>query len=174
MKHPALIGLCLLMACGEGQAPPPAHVGSAAPPKKDDPLLHENRAIAEREALDIDGWIQRHGLTMHRTGTGVRILLVRDVPGPTAAPGSMVRVNFAISLINGQQCYASAPGSPEEFQVEHADVESGLQEAVQYMSPGDSAIIVIPSHRAFGLVGDQNKIPMRSTVIYDLGLVSVR
>ena len=41
------------------------------------------------------------------------------------------------------------------------------------MSPGDSAMIIIPSYRAHGLAGDQNKIPMRSSVVYHIGLVKL-
>ena len=53
------------------------------------------------------------------------------------------------------------------------NVESGLHEAIQHLSPGDSAVIVIPSYRAHGLIGDQDKVPMRSSVVYRIGLVSV-
>jgi FKBP-type peptidyl-prolyl cis-trans isomerase len=50
-------------------------------------------------------------------------------------------------------------------------VESGLHEAIQLLSPGDSALFIIPSYRAHGLVGDMEQIPMRSTVVYHIGLV---
>jgi FKBP-type peptidyl-prolyl cis-trans isomerase len=39
------------------------------------------------------------------------------------------------------------------------------------LSPGDSALFIIPSYRAHGLVGDMEQIPMRSTVVYHIGLV---
>ncbi|MBP7516014.1 MAG: FKBP-type peptidyl-prolyl cis-trans isomerase, partial [Flavobacteriales bacterium] len=81
---------------------------------------------------------------------------------------------FNVSLIDGTVCYASAPGEPEDFTIEKDNVESGLHEAIQRLSVGDSAIIVIPSHRAYGLAGDSKKIPMRSTVIYHLRLVGLR
>jgi FKBP-type peptidyl-prolyl cis-trans isomerase len=53
------------------------------------------------------------------------------------------------------------------------NVESGLHEAIQLLSPGDSALFVIPSYRAHGLIGDQDRIPMRSTLVYRVGLVAV-
>ena len=37
----------------------------------------------------------------------------------------------------------------------------------------DSAIIVIPSYRAHGLIGDQDRIPMRSSIVYRLGVVAI-
>jgi hypothetical protein len=32
-------------------------------------------------------------------------------------------------------------------------------------------LFIIPSYRAHGLVGDMEQIPMRSTVVYHIGLV---
>jgi FKBP-type peptidyl-prolyl cis-trans isomerase len=55
--------------------------------------------------------------------------------------------------------------------VEHDDVESGLHEAVQLLSAGDSAVFILPSFRAHGLAGDRDRIPMRSTVVYRVGVV---
>ena len=163
----------LLVACGDAADIPPANVGTVHAPQHDEQLIAENKLIAERETKEIDDWITRRGVMMERTGTGVRIKLVRDVPGENARAGQHATINFALSLLNGTQCYASGPEKPETFRVEHADVESGLHEAIQHLSPGDSAVIVIPSFRAFGLAGDQDKVPMHSTVVYHIGLVKV-
>src|SRR5690606_35662969 len=98
---------------------------------------------------------------------------VNDMEGEKAAPGQWAMVNYAALLIGGDTAYASDPGKPEAFKVEMDDVESGLHEAIQLMSPGDSAVIIIPSYRAHGITGDQNRIPTRSSIIYHVGLVKV-
>lgn len=164
----------VIASCGGGSGDaPPAKVGSGGEAKQDGSLLSENKLFAQQEARDIDDWIARHGLVMQATGTGVRYKLVLDSAGTNARPGQIARIDFSVSLINGTACYASE-GKPEEFRIEEDNVESGLHEAIQRLSIGDSAIIVIPSHRAYGLAGDQNKIPMRSTVIYHLRLLGLR
>ncbi|HEX2618298.1 MAG TPA: FKBP-type peptidyl-prolyl cis-trans isomerase [Flavobacteriales bacterium] len=140
---------------------------------RDNTLLDKNKVLTEREDHDIDDWVARHGAALIRTGTGVRYKLVRDVPGDSAQPGQAAVIRFQVELLDGTVCYTSGGGT-ETFRIEHDDVESGLHEAIQHMSSGDSAVIVIPSHRAFGLAGDQDKIPMRSTVVYRLGLVTLR
>lgn len=174
MKRVVPFALVLFIACGDGGEMPRAKVGTAQQPEEDQGLLEVNRTIAEREALDIDAWITRQGLAMERTGTGVRIRVIADSAGPVARPLQTASILFTVSLIDGTVCYASAPGEPEEFKIEEDNVESGLHEAIQRLGPGDSAIIVIPSHRAYGLAGDSRKIPMRSTVIYHLRLVGLR
>ncbi len=162
----------LLFSCGEGRTPPPAQVGNRTPPQ-DTRLMDENRRMAEREERDIQEWIERQGIAMDATGTGLRYKLVRDVSGDMARPGQLAVLNYAVFLLNGDTCYVSETGSPASFRIEHADVESGLQEGIQHLSVGDSAVLVIPSALAFGLLGDRDKIPMRSTVIYHIGLVAL-
>jgi FKBP-type peptidyl-prolyl cis-trans isomerase len=173
MRAPSALLLVLLMACGGERQPPPAVVGQphAAP---DTHVMDENKRMAQREESDIQDWMRRQQADMVSTGTGLRYKLVRDVPGDTAKPEQVAVVNFAVFLLNGDTCYVSEPGRPGRFRIEHSDVESGLQEGIQHLSPGDSAIMVIPSALAFGLLGDRNKIPMRSTVVYHIGLVSLK
>jgi FKBP-type peptidyl-prolyl cis-trans isomerase FklB len=171
MRNLPVIGVFLFAACGGGRTPP-ATIGERGAPV-DTRLMDENRKLGQREEQDIQDWTRRQGVPMVSTGTGLRYKLVRDVPGDTAKPGQVAVLNFAVFLLNGDTCYSSEPGHPASFRIEHADVESGLQEGVQHLSAGDSAVLVIPSALAFGLLGDRNKIPMRSTVVYHIGLVRV-
>lgn len=173
MKPWAVLAVGLLWAaCGGGRTPPPARVGRQATPT-DTRLMDENRRMARREERDIRDWLARQGGTMISTGTGLRYKLVRDAPGDTARPGQVAVINYAAFLLNGDTVHVSAPGEPGSFRIGHADVESGLHEGIQHLSVGDSAVLVIPSALAFGLVGDQDKIPMRSTIIYHVGLVGL-
>jgi len=52
-------------------------------------------------------------------------------------------------------------------------VESGLHEVMKYLREGDRAVVIIPSHLAFGLLGDLDKVPPFSTVVYDIYLAEV-
>ncbi len=169
------MALCvgLLMACeGEG-GQPPARVGNPTHPRSDQALLDANKVLAEREEHDIQDWITRQGTAMRSTGTGLHLKLVRDEPGPQAEPGQVAIIDAKVYLIDGTLCYSS-DGALQEVRVEQEDVESGLHEGLQYMSVGDSAVLVMPSHLAHGLAGDMKKIPMRSSVIYRLALKELR
>jgi FKBP-type peptidyl-prolyl cis-trans isomerase len=169
------VALCvgLLLACNGNDGQPPARVGTGTSPRNDQALLDANKVLAEREERDIMDWIGRQGTAMRSTGTGLHVKLLRDEPGTPARPGQVALIEFKVYLIDGTLCYSS-DGTPQEVRVEQEDVESGLHEGLQYMSVGDSAVLVIPSHLAHGLAGDQQKIPMRSTVIYRLVLKGLR
>ncbi len=165
MKY--LVGILLLGGCrGDGVVP-----SKGTGPSID--MVQENREAVKLEDRDIDLYAARHTLELEASGTGVRFHLVRDLPGDNIEPAQWAKVNYIMELLNGDTAYASKAGEPESFKVEMDDVESGLHEAIQHLSPGDSAIIIIPSYRAHGLIGDMNKVPMRSSVVYRIGLVSV-
>lgn len=170
MRWSALLGAAALLACGGGERPVPVEDASV----QRRALELENQRAVRLEERDMNAYVERAGLHPRTSGTGVRWLLVRDLPGDTVRPEQLVSVNYAMLLIGGDTAYASVAGKPESFRVEHDDVESGLHEAIQHLSRGDSAIIIIPSYRAFGLIGDMEKVPPRSTVIYHLGLQDVR
>ena len=165
MKH-LLIPVLLLSACGGDE---PVHDQRHAP--RD--LMQENRDAVKLEDRDIDLYVRRHELELTKSGAGIRYRLLRDMPGDTIQPGQWAKVNYRMELLSGDTAYTSKAGEPESFLVEMDDVESGLHEGIQHLSPGDSALIIIPSYRAHGIIGDQSKVPMRSTVVYHIGLVAI-
>ena len=136
-------------------------------------LIQRNKDAVKLEDRDIDLYLKRNGYTAMPTGRGVRYILWRDVPGANAVTDQWATVNYRVELLNGDTAYATDPGKPETFMVGMDNVESGLHEGIQLLSPGDSALLVIPSYRAHGLIGDQDRIPMRSTVVYHIGLVKL-
>jgi FKBP-type peptidyl-prolyl cis-trans isomerase len=167
MKAHACALLMLALGCGDdGRAPA---VQRPVPDKE--ALIRGNRDAVRLEDHDMDIYQRRVGLETVRTPRGVRYKLLRDVPGENIRPMQWAVVNYRITLLDGTTAYHSEPGQPEWFKVEMDDVESGLHEGIQYLSPGDSAVLIIPSYRAHGLIGDLDRIPPRSTVVYHIGLV---
>lgn len=171
IKVLAIVFTITVFGCGgeEGRAP----AVERRVPQTQEEMIQENRDAIKLENHDIDLYVRRYGYDMRTTGTGVRYQFVLDSAGESVKPGQWAIVNYSALLMSGDTAYASRKGEPESFKVEMDDVESGLHEAIQLMSPGDSAVLIIPSYRAHGLAGDQHKIPMRSTVIYHIGLAKV-
>ena len=82
-------------------------------------------------------------------------------------------VKMVITLLNGDTCYNWKKGGEESFTIDYDHNESGLHEAIKKMRAGDKAKVILPSHLAFGVAGDFDKIPTRSSVVYDIELVRV-
>ncbi|HOI87851.1 MAG TPA: FKBP-type peptidyl-prolyl cis-trans isomerase, partial [Lentimicrobium sp.] len=73
----------------------------------------------------------------------------------------------------GDEIYNSDKDGLKEFLIGRGGVESGLEEGILLLRVGDKAKFIIPSHLGFGLLGDQNLVPPKSTLIYDLELISL-
>lgn len=162
----------VLFSCGNE-----AHYNNPQPIIKDtitEPLIKANQQITEDEKTDIDNFVKRKGWPMTKTGTGLQYSIYEKGKGEPVKTGDLVTVDFEITLLDGTLCYTSEETGSEEFVVDHDNVESGLHEAIKYLRVGDKAKIIIPSHLAFGLTGDSDKIPPLSPIVYDLSVLNTR
>lgn len=128
------------------------------------------------ESYIIDQFVERNNWPVVTTGTGVRYYIYEKGDGELAVPGKVAFVNFEIRLLDADTtlCYKSSSNKPSEFLIEMDNVESGLHEAITYMHVGDKAFIVLPHYLAHGLLGDMEKIPPLSPVLYDIELVFLK
>lgn len=140
-----------------------------------DSLVAINKSLMISEDALIEKFLERKKWSVQSTGTGLRYLIYEKGKGQNLAKaGQYATISYEISLLNGKVCYKSELGDNKSFTIEADDVESGLHEGIKYMKVGDKAKMIIPSHLAHGLLGDMSKIPPRSTIIYDLKLLSLK
>lgn len=137
-------------------------------------LEEMNRRIMRDEGAQIDGFAERLNWPMITTGTGLRYWIYENGSGTQAKEGMIAKVEYIVSLLNGDTVYTSEAAGPKEFLIGQDNVESGLHEGIQLMRIGDRAKFILPSHLAHGLSGDQDKIPPRHSVVYDIKLLSLR
>lgn len=139
-------------------------------------LMESHRYGAHREDAEIEEYVKKENLELHKTGTGLRYTIVSksDEPCDSIKAEQRVWLEYKVSLLDGTQAYSSEAGGARSFVVDHDDVESGLHEAVKYMCAGDSGFFILPSHLAHGLTGDQRKIPSNTPIIYEIEVVKVQ
>ena len=143
------------------------------PEMVEEPLLHANKQAIKAEDAQIVDFLRRYNWKMKETGTGLRYWVYHQGSGPKAEPGKIAVLKYSVRLITGDEIYNSDKDGLKEFMIGRGGVESGLEEGILLLRVGDRAKFVIPSHLGFGLLGDQNKVPPKSTLIYDLELVSL-
>jgi FKBP-type peptidyl-prolyl cis-trans isomerase len=159
-----ILPLVLISSCRErssGERPV-----SAAEVK--DPLILANQEAVRFEQQQIDDFIARYRWQMESTPTGIRYMFVNRGEGAQAEKGRVVELEYVLTLLNGDTVYTSREKGPMKFRVGQGQVVSGLEEAILFMRVGDRAKFIIPSHLAFGLIGDQDKIKHKATLVYDL------
>ena len=133
-----------------------------------------NERFTEEEEIAIKVFLkQRPKWEMKTTGSGLRYWVYEDESGQTVKSGDQVDVRFEIKKLDGELCYASEDGEVSNFKVDRSDIESGIMEGIKYMSEGDKAKLIIPSHIGHGLLGDFENIPPLQVLVVDLELVKI-
>lgn len=140
----------------------------------EDVLVDANKKLVKSEDDKIEAYIKRYKWEVTETGTGLRYLIYQHGSGPNVEKGKTAVIKYTVGLLNGDVCYSSENIGPKEFVVGGGGVESGIEEGILFLKKGDRAKFIIPSHLAFGLVGDLKEIPAKATLIYDIELVEVK
>ena len=135
--------------------------------------MHANKELVSIEEQDIENYVRRQGWDMEETGSGLRYMIYQHGNGRKVEEGLVVQCAYESGLLTGKKCYNSNDNGPKEFLVGRGGVESGLEEAVLHLREGDRVKIILPSHLAFGLVGDDDCIPKKAVVVYDLEVKNV-
>lgn len=137
-------------------------------------LVYANKQAVKLENEQIEAFIRRHNWQMKETGSGLRYSVYYEGNGPKTESGKIAVLKYRVLLIDGSEIYSSDKSGLKEFEIGRGGVESGLEEGILLLRVGDRAKFIIPSHLAFGLLGDQDKVPPKSTLIYDLELVALK
>ena len=173
--YSVLAALLLLMMLGSScsDQPQPSnstrHLGMMS-----DSLVNYNRGVVLTEDQQIEDFIARYGWKMNKTGTGLRYLIFKKGHGKKTEKGKVAVIRYTLRLLNGILCYSSDNDGLKEFRIGYGGVESGVEEGILLLHVGDRAKFIVPSHLAFGLLGDQNKIPQHATLVYDIELVKIK
>ena len=138
-------------------------------------LFDANRQAMRTEDQQIDDFAERYGWDMKTTGTGLRYMIYENGTGKQAGDGMLATIDYQARLLNGELIYSSQPGTPLTFRIgQDAAVPTGIHQGILLLRQGDHAKFILPSHLAFGLTGDQKKVPPKSTLVYDLQLVELK
>lgn len=137
-------------------------------------LIEVNKYLVRAENEEINNFVKRHNWEMINTGSGLRYQVFENGDGSFAVFGQTITMEYEVRLITGDLVYSSDKDGLKSFIVGHGGVESGLEEAVLLLKKGDKAHIILPTHLAYGLLGDQKRIPSRSTLIYEVNILDIR
>lgn len=167
--------LLILFSCKEDRS-------DTVVPEPEEPVFTTQQSIemsqhwSKDESYIIGQFVKRNQWPVKISGTGVRYYIYEEGNGAIAQPGKVAVVNFEIRLLDADTtlCYQSNPADPSEFLIEMDNVESGLHEAITYLKEGDKAYIILPHYLAHGLLGDMDKIPPLSPVLYDIELLYLK
>ena len=139
---------------------------------KNAPYVEGNKKIVQWESEEIDLFIKRYGWNTTKTGTGLRIEILDPGKGDLFQEGDRVKLAYKTFLLSGKMVYRSDQDGVKEFTVGRSEEITGLHEAVQMLRPGAKARLVIPSHLAYGVAGDGDRINGRVPIAITLDVIN--
>ncbi len=168
---PAVCALAILYSCQND----PSLVKTTSPLRMmDDTLLNMNKKIVEKESQEIDDFIARYQWKMKITSTGLRYMIYKEGKGNKALVGSFVKFRYSLKLLTGKTLTENNHMVIKEIQLGRGMTEPGLEEGILLLREGDLAKFIVPSHLAYGLLGNLKDIPERASLVYDVQLLEVR
>jgi len=138
-----------------------------------DSVITYNKQMVKTENQEIEDFIKRYKWKMKQSPTGLRYMIYRLGKGRTAAPGNQVTLNYSVRLLTGEEIYNSNELGSKEIIIGKREIEPGVEEGIIMLRTGDKAKLIVPSHLAHGLLGDLNKIPDRSALVYELEILKI-
>ena len=167
-KYLMLLLLIAFFACGEKT---PKQQNPVSKSEMKNSMETANRYLLNEEEEDIANYIKRHGLEMTSTGTGLRYQILKQGSEKPIEKGEKVTLEYELHSIAGDLIYSSDNDGVKSFMVGEDSVESGLEEAMNYLHRGDVAKLILPFHLAYGLHGDDKCIPEYTTLVYTIKII---
>jgi len=136
-------------------------------------LVGANRILVKKDNEKIAAFVRRNNWNMQQTSSGLWYMKLREGKGRPAMTGDMITLTYRLKLLDGTLCYTSDSLGPKHFRIGQGGVESGLEEGILLLKKGDSARFIMPPYLAHGLTGDDNRIPPRSIIVYEIDIVNL-
>jgi FKBP-type peptidyl-prolyl cis-trans isomerase FkpA len=133
-----------------------------------------NRSLVANEQVKIKAYLDSQNIEMDVTGTGLWYVIDAQGNGDQIKRGQIVTIDYQVKLLDGTICYDSDKSGPQEFEVGRGGVESGLEEGILMLKEGSKARFIMPPHLAHGLIGDDDEIPARAIIQYQVEVLDVK
>lgn len=161
----AFIFSLLLFACKEPEARRPKQHSTTSFYKD---LIEKNKKLNNREKRFLEELIKKDTTNSYQTSASGFWYMYKKrdtVSTVVPKPSDEVTIEYDIVDIDNKILY---PKQQRTYKVDKQDFIPALQDGIKLMKQGETITFVIPSYRAFGVVGDENKIginqPIKSTV----------
>lgn len=125
-----------------------------------------NRYLIQKDRERIQNYIERKGLSMKESSTGLWYGLINEGEGSYLRDNMKILMDYECYLLDGTECYSSKKTGPKEIFLGRSDIEPGLNEGLRLLKPGGNGIFILPPFLAYGLPGDGKMIPPRSIIVY--------
>lgn len=175
MKYSYLILLFLVMiSCSTPEARRPISYTKTQTLASATEQLKKINKIEEAKVL---AYIKRDSLHTYLTspnGYWFQYLEKKEGEEITLKKGMIATLSYEIRNLNDQIIYSKEELGAKEYTIDKEDFIPALQSGIKTMKIGETIKFVIPSHQAFGVVGDDNRIGINQSIISIVTLINIK
>ncbi len=129
--------------------------------------------LEAEEKTKLSEYLKTNEITTEPLESGLYYMEKVKGKGKKPAVGDIAKVHFVVSDIDGKVFFSSFnQGEPMRVEIGKPFDNDGATEAINLMSVGTEASIIVPSHLAFGAQGRPPMVQPFSTLLYDLKMES--
>ncbi|MBT4678300.1 MAG: gliding motility-associated peptidyl-prolyl isomerase GldI [Flavobacterium sp.] len=134
------------------------------------------KEINKAEETKIKNYIKKdslHSYISSPNGFWYRYIVKNDSDTIFPVKGDIVQISYDLLDLNDQIIYSKETNGIKEYVVDKEDFIRGLQAGIKLMKEGESMKFIIPSFNAFGVLGDEKKIGMNTSIISRITLINI-
>lgn len=137
--------------------------------------MEAQRAFLKRERESIEAYIKDRNLDVERAGNGMYYSIIKDSSAAQIVESEdVVEYAYEISMLNGSLLFTSRQLGNGRLKIDKEDAEIGLHESLKKLGLGDEGLFILPSHLAFGVAGDQDRVPPKTALVYELKVLNIQ
>ncbi len=168
----AIAGCAILLSCGNNNKPQDDRYALPSRPSKET-ITGVNRYLSEKDKAVIEGYGRRNKLELTLSESGFYYHIFSKGTGNAISQNSTVFITGTLNLIDGTPCYTYTPEEPKAIVIARSPEITGLHVALPMLKEGAHALFIFPPNMAFGLLGDNDKVPPRATIVMNINILKV-
>jgi FKBP-type peptidyl-prolyl cis-trans isomerase len=143
--------------------------------QKEKERVAEAAKLKQAEPEKLNKYLVKNNIASTPLPSGLYFIESQAGSGNKPKTGDMVKINFAVSLIDGKELFSTVKnGGPMPVEIGKPFENKGFEEAVAMMKKGGKAKLIIPSSLAFGEQGRGQMVAPFTTLLYDLEIVDIK
>ena len=176
MKNSLILLLCVFcfVACTEPQARRPVSQKSATIISQ---TIKKKKELIDSENGFIEAYLAKDSINKYivaPSGFWYTYIVKKTANKRSPKIGEEVEISYDITDLRDSVIYSKKSLGIKKYIIDKQDFIPALQDGLKLMKVGETITFVIPSYRAFGLVGDGNKIKINQTIKSTVTLINIK
>ena len=125
-------------------------------------VITANKYLVKEDSERISNYIKRRSWHCLDGQGGIKYMIFSSSSADSLNFNPEFSMVYRVELLDGTVCYTDE----KQLVYPSSEMDSGLNHTFKKFCHGDSLVLILPPHYSKGLIGDLDKIPPHSVVVY--------